>query len=438
MHSELQGVARRAAAVGSLGLAAGAAALAVALALDRFPRGIAVFAGLVVALWAGWTALRGEGLGRLAAAALAIAAVAATILAIVLAGGLLLDLAVAAAFVASVVLARVAFRVRVDLPAGPPPRRPFLFFNPLSGDGKALRFNLAEEARGRGIRPVELRPGMDLRALVEDAVAAGADALAMAGGDGSQAIVAAIAADHGLPYACVPAGTRNHFALDLGVDREDVVGSLDALVDGGERRVDLAEVNGRVFVNNVSLGLYADAVQQSGYRDAKIRTLIAMAPEGTRPRDADAAFHWQGPDGRGGEDAVAVLVSNNPYRLGTALGSATRPHLDRGELGITTAGVDGSRHGVARLRSWTSRSFTVESEKPVAAGIDGEATTLAPPIRFASRPGALAVRIAPGHPGASPATAVPRGLPATALALARIALDKTDAPTPAPEPPVVC
>ena len=96
---------------------------------------------------------------------------------------------------------------------------------------------------------------------MRDAVDRGADALAMAGGDGSQAIVAAIAAELGLPYACVPAGTRNHFALDLGVDRDDVVGALDAFVDGGERVVDLAEVNGRVFVNNVSLGLYAEAVQ---------------------------------------------------------------------------------------------------------------------------------------------------------------------------------
>ena len=95
----------------------------------------------------------------------------------------------------------------------------------------------------------------------------------MAGGDGSQAIVAAMAAEAGLPYACIPAGTRNHFALDLGVDRDDVVGALDALVDGRERRVDLAEVNGRVFVNNVSLGVYAEAVQREGYREAKLRTI---------------------------------------------------------------------------------------------------------------------------------------------------------------------
>jgi diacylglycerol kinase family enzyme len=127
-----------------------------------------------------------------------------------------------------------------------------LFLNPRSGGGKATRFNLSEEAWARGIEPVELQPGDNLQTLVRHAVDGGADAVAMAGGDGSQAVVAAVAAEFGLPYACIPAGTRNHFALGLGVDRDDVVGALDAFVDGGERRVDLAEVNGVVFVNNVS------------------------------------------------------------------------------------------------------------------------------------------------------------------------------------------
>ena len=119
----------------------------------------------------------------------------------------------------------------------------------------------------------------------------------MAGGDGSQAIVAAIAAELGLPYACVPAGTRNHFALDLGVDRDDVVGALDAFVDGGERTVDLAEVNGRVFVNNVSLGLYAEAVQRTGYRDAKLRTLLDTVPDVLGPGSGKLDLRWTGPAG---------------------------------------------------------------------------------------------------------------------------------------------
>ena len=83
----------------------------------------------------------------------------------------------------------------------------------------------------------------------------------MAGGDGSLAVVAAVAAAHGIPFVCVPAGTRNHFALDVGVNRHDVTGALDAFTDGVECRIDTAEVNGRMFLDNVSLGIYGDAVR---------------------------------------------------------------------------------------------------------------------------------------------------------------------------------
>jgi diacylglycerol kinase family enzyme len=419
---------RRAAAVGSLVFGIGAAGLAVVLAIDRFPRGIAVLACLWVALVAGWTAVRHEGTGRLLAAGLTSAAAIAAVLVLVLSGGFLTDLLVVVTFALAVLLARAAFRVRVDLPAAPRPSRPVLLYNPLSGDGKATRFKLAEEARRRGIEPIEVDWERGLRALVEDAVAGGADAVAMAGGDGSQAIVAELAAELGLPYACVPAGTRNHFALDLGVDRDDVVGSLDALVDGRERRVDLAAVNGRVFVNNVSLGLYAGAVQQEGYRDAKLRTLLAVAPAGLGADPDAPSMRWRGADGEEGERAVALLVSNDVYRLGTVIGSGTRPRLDEGVLGIAALTAE-LRRGAAptglALAQWSSPTFTVEADGPVAAGIDGEAVTLQPPVRFASRPGLLRVRIARAHPGASPSTEVPRGLARTIGGLTGIALGRT-------------
>ena len=218
---------------------------------------------------------------------------------VVLVSDRLLEVAiVVAALLLSAACVRVAFGVRVQLPRVPAPKRPVLFFNPKSGGGKAEKFSLDREARARGIEPIELGPPWDLEGLVRDAVAGGADGLAMAGGDGSQAIVAAIAAELDLPYACIPAGTRNHFALDLGVDRDDVVGALDAFVDGGERRVDLAEVNGRVFVNNVSIGLYADAVQKEGYRDAKIRTLLDTVPDAIGPDSTEPDLRWTGPRGR--------------------------------------------------------------------------------------------------------------------------------------------
>lgn len=111
-----------------------------------------------------------------------------------------------------------------------------------------------------------LGPGDDLRTRVLGAVADGADALGVASGDGSLADVAAVAAAYGLPFVCIPAGTRNHFALDLGVDRQDLPGALDAFTDGVERLIDVGEVNGRIFLNNVSLGIYGEAVRQAGYR----------------------------------------------------------------------------------------------------------------------------------------------------------------------------
>jgi diacylglycerol kinase family enzyme len=396
--------------------------LAAFLAAERFPRGIAVLAGLVVALAAGWTALRSQGLRRLLAAALTVAALAGAGLALVLLGNVLVDLVVVALAVGAVLCARAAFRVRVKLPAAPRPRQPVLFFNPRSGGGKATRLHLEDEARARGIAPVELGPGDDLRELVEEAVAAGADALAIAGGDGSQAIVAEVASERGLPYACVPAGTRNHFALDLGVDRDDVVGALDAFVAGGERQVDLASVNGRAFVNNVSIGLYANAVQRPAYRDAKLRTLAGMAPGELGGGHGGTALHWRGPHGEEGHDAVALLVSNNSYRLGMGLGSGTRPRLDAGVLGVTTAEVaTEGRHGVD-LHRWYCRDFEIEADGPVAAAVDGEAATLKAPIHFSSMAGVLSVRIARGHPGASPSTEVPPTLRGTVAELARLAI----------------
>jgi diacylglycerol kinase family enzyme len=254
----------------------------------------------------------------------------------------------------------------------------------------------------------------------------------MAGGDGSQALVAAIASERGLPYACIPAGTRNHFALDLGVDRDDVVGALDAFVEGGERRVDLAEVNGLVFVNNVSLGLYADAVQRPGYREAKLRTLLDTVPEALGPGGSGPDMRWTGPGGHEHRAGAAILVSNNRYRLGRAVGSGTRPHIDDGLLGITVAGSsigggsDGRRLPQRPWREWTAPTFEVDADHPVPAGIDGEAVELEPPLLFRIRPGVLRVRVARRHPGASPSASMPEGFGASVRALAHIAFARTD------------
>ncbi len=280
--------------------------LAVDIVVEQFPRGLIVLAGVAIAFAAAWYGLLRTGAARVLGVAIAVLALAATVVVLITDGDHVVQgLVILAGIALALAATRAAFSIHVPLADARPPEHPVLFFNPKSGGGKAERFNLAEEARARGIAPIELTLGTDLEQLVRGAVADGADGLAMAGGDGSQAIVAAIAAELDLPYGCIPAGTRNHFALDLGVDRDDVVGALDSFVDGGERRVDLAEVNGRVFVNNVSLGLYAEAVQRKGYRDAKLKTILDTLAGRARTR------------GRGARSALerGLAVMNTPRAL---------------------------------------------------------------------------------------------------------------------------
>jgi Diacylglycerol kinase catalytic domain len=417
---------RRLAALCALVLWPATLLLALYIVIDQFPRGLLVLGLVTLGLVAGWYGLLRRGWLRVISFAVALLALVAPILILLLDGDHFAEaVLIGVGMASSVAAARAAFRRKVLLPTAPRPARPVLFYNPKSGGGKAERFSLASEASARGIEPIELTLGADLGDLVHGAVARGADALAMAGGDGSQAIVAAIASEHELPYACVPAGTRNHFALDLGVDRDDVVGALDAFVDGGERRVDLAEVNGRVFVNNVSLGLYAQAVQRPGYREAKLRTLLDTVPDVLGSEGSGLDLAWRGPGGHEHHSGAAILVSNNRYRLGRAVGSGTRPRIDDGRLGITVAstptGSTPGRLAQRPWREWSAPEFEVRSDGQVPAGIDGEAVTLDPPLRFRIRPNALRVRIARNHPGASPSAAIPESFWESVGALVRIA-----------------
>jgi diacylglycerol kinase family enzyme len=276
-----------------------------------------------------------------------------------------------------------------------------LFVNPRSGGGAAVRAAVPERARERGIEVVILSAGQSLPTLVGEAVAGGADALGMAGGDGSLAVVATAARAHGLPFVCIPAGTRNHFALDLGVDRQDLDGALEAFSAGVERRIDVAEVNGRLFVNNVSLGIYGDAVREPAYRASKVRTLLETAQAVLGPGGAVPELRVV--DDLGDEHAhpAVVVVSNNPYALDRRFMEGTRPSLSGGRLGIIV--LDPPAEGGRRPgRAWSAPRFEANAPAPVQAGIDGEAVELKPPLEFLIRPGSLRVRISARHPGASP------------------------------------
>jgi len=304
-----------------------------------------------------------------------------------------------------------------DAAATPRPRRPVLICNPKSGGGKVERFGLLERAAELGVETVLLEPGLDLAQLARDAIAGGADCLGMAGGDGSQALVATVAARHDVPHVVVPAGTRNHFALDLGLDREDVVGALDAFADGVEHRVDLAEVNGRVFVNNATCGLYAKIVQSPEYRDAKRETAADMLPGLLGPDAVPLDLRFAGPDGTSYTSSHVILVSNNPYELHTLMGRGTRERMDLGVLGVVAARIADANdlrrfvalEATGQIRrfpgwlEWSAPEFRIDSGGPVEVGVDGEALVLDPPLVFRIRPGALRVRVPRHAVGRSPA-----------------------------------
>ncbi len=284
------------------------------------------------------------------------------------------------------------------------PLHPILICNPWSGGGKVEKFGLVELAESFGVEVVMLDHGLDLEQLARDAVARGADCLAMAGGDGSQALVASIAIEHDLPFVCVSAGTRNHFALDLGIDREDPRKSLDAFRDGIERRIDYATVGDRLFVNNVSLGIYATIVQQPGYREAKSETTKALLPEMLGRTQGPFDLQFTEPDNTEVDGAFLIQISNNPYVLGATLDAAQRRRLDSGNLGVVAITAASGTEAAAvvtlsalgqrrRSRHWhefTTEQFEVRSHSGRAfAGIDGEALELATPLSFEIHPRGL-------------------------------------------------
>ena len=304
----------------------------------------------------------------------------------------------------------------VEAVVGVAPRHPVLICNPWSGGGKVERFGLVALAEELGVEVVMLDHGLDLEQLARDAIARGADCLGMAGGDGSQALVASIAIEHDVPFVCVSAGTRNHFALDLGLDREDPRASMAAFVDAVERRVDHASVNGRLFVNNVSLGVYATVVQRDEYRDAKAATFSTLLPELLGPDAEPFDLQFSEPDGTEVEGAFLVMVSNNPYVVGLSPDNFQRRSLTSGQLGILAIDTPGPAEAArlltastaglrSRSRYWhefTSTAFEVRSRSGRAfAGVDGEALDLETPLRFAIHPGGLRLLVPADNLGAA-------------------------------------
>jgi Diacylglycerol kinase catalytic domain len=291
--------------------------------------------GLAVGCAAAWWFLAYRGVVRWLALVVVVAAPVFVIVVYVVAG-LLWEVALSVVLAAAAVAAGRAALASGDAPAGPPeyaaarPRQPFMIMNPRSGGGKVSKFGLKDKAVALGAEVSLLEgPGViDVAALARHAVDQGADLLGVAGGDGTQALVAGIAAGRDIPMLVISAGTRNHFALDLGLDRDDPASRLDALVNGAELRIDLGMNGGRAFVNNASFGVYAEVVENPAYRDDKAGTVLQMLPgllgahQGARLIvRVDGRVILDGPQ--------AVLVSNNPYETGDIAGLDRRARLDR-------------------------------------------------------------------------------------------------------------
>ncbi len=289
------------------------------------------------------------------------------------------------------------------------PHAPWVLMNPRSGGGKVGRFGLVEKARAAGCRVALLDAGQDVAGLARQAVAEGADLLAVAGGDGTQALVAEVAARHDLPFVVIPAGTRNHFALDLGLDRDDPAAALEALTLGVELRIDLGYAADRVFVNNASFGTYASVVTDPAYRDAKARTTLRTLPGLLTGEDAP---RLRTRADRTYVDALqALLVSNNPYgRAVDAAHPGRRERLDSGLLGVVCVRV-GNTAQAARMVRGPRRSgglvrlsagmVVVDADTDtLPVGIDGEHVVLPSPVVCRSAPGALRVRVPRRRPHA--------------------------------------
>lgn len=396
-------------------LAAVAAAIMIGFAGLRSVALVGIGAGAACLLAAGayWFLAR-RGLRRWLALAVVIAVPIAVLVVYIWASLLWVAVTSVAVMMLSAGTGRLALRPGDGAQPAPAhtaaaaPQHPFLIMNPRSGGGKVVKFGLKEraEALGATVALLEGPEVTDVAALARRAVAGGADLLGVAGGDGTQALVAGIAAEHGIPFLVISAGTRNHFALDLGLDRDDPAACLDALTSGEELRIDLGVIGDRTFVNNASFGAYAEVVRSPAYRADKRGTTLDLLPELLNgQRGGRLTAHT---DGVTISRPQALLVSNDPYGTGDIAGLGRRARLDAGTLGVVAVTVSSARQAIDLLRRghgqgltvFTAEQITVDADTPeIPVGIDGETVMLPTPVRCAIRPKALRVVVPRNRPG---------------------------------------
>lgn len=286
---------------------------------------------------------------------------------------------------------------------------PALIINPKSGDGRAMKAHIDRLATRMGVNVLLTKPDESVEVTAERAAAQGADVLGISGGDGSIGAVAKVAIAHHLPMVVLPGGTRCHFARDLGLEPKKIVDSLSAF-QGVERQVDAADFNGRVFLNNVSFGLYADIVDHPEYRGHKLRvsldTMRALA-RGDRPL-YDLQFAH---DENIFSQAFQVLVGVNRYDMVDLFELGHRERMDEGILQVTVISKLDEKVirelmeavSIAKLRKrsasdaffqWTTETFSMHNNLGhIVAGVDGEREEYTTPAQITVLPKALGIYV---------------------------------------------
>lgn len=288
-------------------------------------------------------------------------------------------------------------------------KKPYLIMNPKSGNGRAIKARIDVLAKEQGIKVLVLKKEDNVEDVARRAAKAGADVLGVSGGDGSIGAVAKVALEHKLPMVVLPGGTKCHFARDIGLDPERIVDSLAGFT-GVKRQIDLGSINGRIFLNNVSFGLYADIVDNPDYRDNKLRVTRQVLQEIVS--GSKSIYDLQFLAGKKQiKKAVQVLASVNCYKTLSIFELGQRERLDEGILQITaltslndtmikrlmrSISIDRlhKHEAIPDFYQWTAKTFNITSSaKKIVVGVDGEREEYKTPITVQVLPSALTVYV---------------------------------------------
>ncbi len=287
-----------------------------------------------------------------------------------------------------------------------------LIINPKSGDGRAIKANIPQKAKKLGISTIITQKGDSIEGLARQAVSDGAEILGVSGGDGTLGAVAKVAIEKNLPLVVLPGGTRCHFARDVGLDPNEISDAL-ASFQGTERRIDVGSINGRIFLNNASFGLYADVIDKPEYRDHKVRTTREVLSSLLNGNTPYYPLNFTDDKQKKHRHAAQILVGVNAYETVNILELGRRHAMDQGILQITavtklTDELIGQMMGTIVLNQsfedsntgyveqWEAAKFSVNSKsKKLVVGVDGEREEHTTPVVIKILPKALRLMVPP-------------------------------------------